>query len=211
MKARTRTPRTRPMNSYEYQFHPPRYAELLEKYRYYQYKIGSFVPTKNEAPSAMQKSLEDAAKWVEAEIIKITEAVELTEEETNEKDLLSDKGFINWSKRELQLFCKACERYGRDNLSAISKDVEGKTPEEVKAYYTVFWKRYQEIPDYDKIIKAIERGEERLLKNSEAQKALTSKVTKYSIPQQQMKIIYGGNKGKLFSEDEDRFLVYFVF
>lgn len=209
MKARTRQPRQRPMNTYEYQFHPPRFTELMEKHRYYQYKISEYVATKNDAPSTFQRNPEDAQKWVESELKKIADAVELSEDEVKEKEMLADQGFTNWTKRELQLFIKACERYGRDNLAAISRDVEGKTPDEVKAYYAVFWKRYQEIPDHDKIIKAIERGEERLLKNSEAQKALTMKVSKYAIPQQQMKIVYGGNKGKLFSDDEDRFLVIF--
>lgn len=41
------------------------------------------------------------------------------------------QGFINWSKRDFQQFIKANEKYGRDDIESISKEVEGKTPEEV--------------------------------------------------------------------------------
>lgn len=41
------------------------------------------------------------------------------------------QGFTNWSKRDFNQFIKANEKYGRDDLESISRDVEGKTPEEV--------------------------------------------------------------------------------
>jgi SWI/SNF-related matrix-associated actin-dependent regulator of chromatin subfamily A member 5 len=46
--------------------------------------------------------------------------------------LLLQQGFSNWSKRDFNQFIKANEKYGRDDLESISKEVEGKTPEEVK-------------------------------------------------------------------------------
>ena len=44
---------------------------------------------------------------------------------------LSFQGFTIWSKRDFNQFIKACEKYGRDDMDSISKDVEGKTPDEV--------------------------------------------------------------------------------
>lgn len=41
-------------------------------------------------------------------------------------------GFTNWTKRDFNQFIKANEKYGRDDIDNIAKDVEGKTPEEVK-------------------------------------------------------------------------------
>ena len=41
------------------------------------------------------------------------------------------KGFTNWSKRDFNQFVKACAEYGRDDIDAISKEIDGKTPEEV--------------------------------------------------------------------------------
>ena len=40
-----------------------------------------------------------------------------------------------------EAFIKANEKYGRDDLESISKDVEGKTPEDVMQYANVFWDR----------------------------------------------------------------------
>ncbi len=41
------------------------------------------------------------------------------------------QGFSNWSKRDFNQFIKANEKYGRDDIESIAKDVEGKSPEEV--------------------------------------------------------------------------------
>lgn len=46
-------------------------------------------------------------------------------------------GFTNWTKRDFNQFIKANEKYGRDDIENIAKDVEGKTPEEV-AFYIIF-------------------------------------------------------------------------
>ena len=43
------------------------------------------------------------------------------------------QGFTNWSKRDFNQFIKANEKYGRDDLDAISRDVEGKTSDEVSS------------------------------------------------------------------------------
>lgn len=43
-------------------------------------------------------------------------------------------GFTNWTKRDFNQFIKANEKYGRDDIENIAKDVEGKTPEEVVIY-----------------------------------------------------------------------------
>lgn len=41
------------------------------------------------------------------------------------------QGFTNWSKRDFQQFIKANEKFGRDDIESIAREVEGKTPEEV--------------------------------------------------------------------------------
>lgn len=43
------------------------------------------------------------------------------------------------------MFIKAMERYGRDQLDQVAKDVTDKTEEEVRAYAKVFLERYSEI------------------------------------------------------------------
>jgi SWI/SNF-related matrix-associated actin-dependent regulator of chromatin subfamily A member 5 len=67
-------------------------------------------------------------------------------------------GFTNWSKRDFNTFIRLHEKYGRDDIDQISKEVEGKTPEEVKEYSTIFWERSQELQDIDRIMTQIEKG-----------------------------------------------------
>ena len=43
----------------------------------------------------------------------------------------------------LSYFIKANEKYGREDLDNISKEVEGKTTKEVMEYAKVFWERYR--------------------------------------------------------------------
>lgn len=52
----------------------------------------------------------------------------------------------------------------------------GKPESLVKAYYKVFWERYQEIADWQKIIDRIERGEKRIERNKAIQEAIATKV-----------------------------------
>lgn len=44
------------------------------------------------------------------------------------------QGFTNWNKRDFNQFIKANEKYGRDDIDNIAREVEGKTPEEVMEY-----------------------------------------------------------------------------
>lgn len=50
------------------------------------------------------------------------------------------QGFTNWNKRDFNQFIKANEKYGRDDIDNIAREVEGKSPEEVIEYSGVkFW------------------------------------------------------------------------
>ena len=44
------------------------------------------------------------------------------------------QGFTIWNKRDFNQFIKANEKWGRDDLENIAREVEGKTPEEVMEY-----------------------------------------------------------------------------
>ena len=77
----------------------------------------------------------DAKKTQKEEQKKIDEAEELTEEQQKEKEELLREGFSNWTKRDFNAFIKANEKYGRDDMENISRDVEGKTTEEVRMKY----------------------------------------------------------------------------
>ena len=75
-----------------------------------------------------------------------------------EKEELLQQGFGSWSKRDFQQFVKANERWGRNELDRICEEVEGKTPEEVKAYAAVFWERCNELDNWPAIKGACARS-----------------------------------------------------
>ncbi|MEQ2208332.1 hypothetical protein XENOCAPTIV_023996 [Xenoophorus captivus] len=61
--------------------------------------------------------------------------------------------------------------------------------------------------DIEKIMAQIERGEARIQRRISIKKALDSKIGRYKAPFHQLRISYGTNKGKNYTEEEDRFLI----
>jgi len=56
-------------------------------------------------------------------------------------------------------------------------------------------------------MKNIERGEARISRKDEIMKAIGKKLDRYKNPWLELKIQYGQNKGKLYNEECDRFMV----
>ncbi|KOB73409.1 Chromatin-remodeling complex ATPase chain Iswi, partial [Operophtera brumata] len=185
----------------DFQFFPPRLFELLDQEIYhYRKTLGYKVPRNPELGA-------DATKIQREEQRKIDDAESLSEDEVTEKETLLTQGFTNWTKRDFNQFIKANEKYGRDDIDNIAKDVEGKTPEEVMEYSAVFWERCHELQDIDRIMGQIERGEAKIQRRASIKKALDAKMSRYRAPFHQLRIAYGTNKGKNYTEEEDRFLV----
>ena len=133
-----------------------------KKYVYFQ------VPRNPDLPNAAQAQKEEQ--------LKIDEAEPLNDEELEEKEKLLTQGFTNWNKRDFNQFIKANEKWGRDDIENIAREVEGKTPEEVIEYSAVFWERCNELQDIEKIMAQIERGEARIQRRISIKKALDTKV-----------------------------------
>ncbi|KAH0513401.1 putative global transcription activator SNF2L1 [Microtus ochrogaster] len=187
-------------NVQDFQFFPLRLFELLEKeILYYRKTIGYKVPRNPESPNPAVAQREEQKK--------IDGAEPLTPQETEEKDKLLTQGFTNWTKRDFNQFIKANEKYGRDDIDNIAREVEGKSPEEVMEYSAVFWERCNELQDIEKIMAQIERGEARIQRRISIKKALDAKIARYKAPFHQLRIQYGTSKGKNYTEEEDRFLI----
>ncbi|XP_059485760.1 chromatin-remodeling complex ATPase chain Iswi [Neocloeon triangulifer] len=185
----------------DFQFFPPRLFELLDQEIYfYRKSVGYKVPKNPELGS-------DANRVQKEEQRKIDDAEPLSDDEQTEKERLLTTGFTNWSKRDFNQFIKANEKYGRDDIENVARDVEGKTPEEVMEYSAVFWDRCSELQDIDRIMTQIERGETKIQRRASIKKALDAKMARYRAPFHQLRIAYGTNKGKNYTEEEDRFLV----
>lgn len=187
-------------NVQDFQFFPPRLFEILDQEIYaYRKNIGYRVPLNPDLPNAPQVRKEEQKK--------IDTAETLSEEEMEEKENLLNQGFVSWTKRDFNQFIKACEKYGRDDVDSICKDVEGKSPDEVQEYIAVFWERCQELTDIERIMAQIERGESKIQRKISIKKALDVKMNRYRAPFHQLRLSYGTNKGKNWTEEEDRFLV----
>merc|ERR1712223_1626818 len=185
----------------DFQFFPGRLFELLDQEIYhYRQTVGYRVPLNPDLGP-------DAKKIQKEEQRKIDDAEELTEDEQEEKEDLLSQGFTNWSKRDFNQFIRLHEKYGREEVDSISKEIEGKTPEEVKEYAAVFWDRKEELQDIDRIIAQIEKGEAKIQRRALIRKALDAKIARYRAPFHQLRLAYGTNKGKNYTEEEDRFLV----
>jgi SWI/SNF-related matrix-associated actin-dependent regulator of chromatin subfamily A member 5 len=199
-----RAPKQVPVH--DYQFYPPRLRDLQDRETaYYRKEIGYKVPlTEGDDDNLSEREAERALDQQE-----IDDATPLNEEEQEEKQELAQKGFGDWNRRDFQQFINGSGRYGRHDYEGIAMEVDSKTPAEVKAYAKVFWQRYTEIGDYNKYLKIIEDGEERMRKIEHQRKMLRKKMGQYRVPLQQLKISYSvstTNK-KVYTEEEDRFLL----
>jgi SNF2 family DNA or RNA helicase len=111
----------------DFQFFPPRLFELLDKEIYAYRKSISYKAVRDldlEAEEAKRQQLEEQRK--------IDEAEPLADEEQAEKESLLTMGFTTWSKRDFNQFIKANEKFGREDLDNIAREVEGKTAKEVR-------------------------------------------------------------------------------
>lgn len=188
-----RIPRMPQLHDFQF-FNTQRLTELYEK------EVRFLLQSrKNQAKDAFGEGddIEDAGE-------------PLTQEEQEEKERLLEEGFSTWTRRDFNTFVRACEKYGRNDVKSIAGEMEGRTEEEVERYAKVFRERYRELNDYDRIMKNIERGEARISRKDEIMRAIGKKLDRYKNPWLDLKIQYGQNKGKLYNEECDRFMVCMV-
>jgi SWI/SNF-related matrix-associated actin-dependent regulator of chromatin subfamily A member 5 len=191
---------------HDWQFFDKRLENIQDRETaYFRKEIGYKVPLPD------REDMTDAEKEAvrDREQREIDDAVPLTEEEKKLKEELTSEGFGEWNKRDFQQFINGCAKYGRKNWAGIAVEVDGKTEKQIKTYAETFWKRYTEIPDHQKLMDNIRRGEESREKLETQRKALKKKLEMYRVPLQQLKLSYSvstTNK-KVYTEEEDRFLL----
>lgn len=199
-----RAPKQIPIH--DWQFFPPKLQELQEKETAYFHKEIGYKAALQDGP---EEELSDREAERELEQQEIDNAVPLTEEEQEEKAQLSEQGFSSWNRRDFQQFINGSAKFGRTNYTDMATEVDSKSPEQIKEYAKVFWKRYTEIQDYPKYLRVIEQGEEKMRKMNHQRKLLRKKMEQYRVPLQQLKVNYSvstTNK-KVYTEEEDRFLL----
>ncbi|KAF2758351.1 chromatin-remodeling complex ATPase-like protein [Pseudovirgaria hyperparasitica] len=204
---RPRIPRApKQTTTHDYQFFDPRLNELQEKETAFYRKENNLKAPLDEGEDDTLEERENNQQLAQLEI---DEAEPLTEEEKAEKERLVEEGFPEWNRRDFQQFINGSAKYGRDNYTGISNEVDGKDADQIKAYAKVFWKRYTEIDGYEKNIATIETGEEHIRKTEFQRKMLRKKIGMYRAPLQQLRIQYGtpATTKKVYTEEEDRFLL----
>ncbi|KAF0990376.1 hypothetical protein HZS_6206, partial [Henneguya salminicola] len=188
---------------HDFQFYPKLLWKLLERENLaYQKSVGYQVEF--GVDSEDEKIESDKISELQK---KIDEAEPLTVEQVEEKERLLSQGFSNWNRKEFNQFLRSVEKFGRDDIKTIAMEIETKSHDDVKLYSDVFWSRYKELTDYEKIEQQIQKGEAKQQRTKELKEMLKKKLGRYDDPWYQLRIHYGTNKGRGFTEDEDRFMI----
>lgn len=105
----------------------------------------------------------------------------------------------------------------------LAQEIQNKTADDVKAYAKVFWKRWHELEgqsefsgltvdshnraDFVRIEQRIQEGEARREKQDNLEALLDEKIKSVDFPMQELELNYPVAKGKVYSEEEDRYLL----
>ncbi|KAH8097744.1 helicase [Aureococcus anophagefferens] len=137
-------------------------------------------------------------------------AYELPVKEAVRKERLLKEGFGDWTRKDLRAFLNAMERHGRGDVDAVARETAnetGKTDADVRRYHATFWKKHKDIADWERLVDKVEKGEKRLQRSQEIRSALADKVARHPKPWECLPINYGASRGKVWTEEEDAFLV----
>ena len=191
---------------HDYQFFPDRLAVLQDKETAWYRKENNLKAPLPDGPDEDLEAREADQQLAQQEI---DDAEPLTEEEKAEKERLIEQGFPEWNKRDFQQFLNGSAKYGRQNYEGISEEVDGKDADEIKAYAKVFWKKYKTLDNWQKHLGVIEEGELRVRQSEEKKRLIAKKIGMYRMPLQQMQIKYtvSTTNKKVYTEEEDKFLV----
>ena len=133
----------------DFQFFDTRRLEELREIEMRNFERRKAIYDRRYAPDEEKEELE---KTLES-------APGLTDEEMEEKEKLLTEGFTQWTRKDLMNFVRGLEDAGRSNLNEVATYVEGKTTKEVAQYAKSFFERYDEIKEWEKLMRRIEAGE----------------------------------------------------
>ncbi len=189
------------LNLHDYQFFPEELKQLNERdILAHQRSVGYIIPEQADEDDARR-----AEREAEQQVIDTAEP--LTEEEVARKEKLVDDGFPHWTRRDYQALLRALEKHGRVDDDTIAAELaDQKTPEEVIAYMKVFWERYIELADGEKIASILERTEARIHRMEQVQDLLRRKIERHS-PNTPIQLPYFNGKGKEYIDEEDVFIL----
>ncbi|KAI6030006.1 P-loop containing nucleoside triphosphate hydrolase protein [Pisolithus marmoratus] len=191
----------------DFQFFNPALAQLQER------ELAAFKRV-NNIPATLREpqGSEDTPEKLEAERAAAQEFIDtaepLTEEEQALKERYLAEGFHDWSRRDFQQFVRALETYGwTDDYELLASEIQDKNAKQVKEYYLHFRKHWKELSEHPRIAARIAEGEAKRNKRSNLEALLTKKIASVQHPMQELELNYPTTKGKVYSEEEDRYLL----
>ena len=129
---------------------------------------------------------------------------------SEEKQRLEKESFVGWSKNDFKSFVDGLERNGRKypekTVCEVAKEI-GKPESEIQRYHDTFWLRYRELTNYDEIIENIDETDAKISKIIEVKRTIDEQVARHAAAYNSFTMKYGSSKGRLFSDEEDAFLV----
>ncbi|ODV97027.1 hypothetical protein PACTADRAFT_1610 [Pachysolen tannophilus NRRL Y-2460] len=198
------------LNLYDHQFYHHELYELYDLEKNYYKKLTDYqVPLADGPEETLKERLLD--QQLEEEEIK--NARPLTDEELARKQKYLEEGFYNWSRKDFYHFIQMCVKYGKTAIHNIASEFEDKTYEDTLDYAKVFWENFNEIDGHERYVSQIENGEEKIRKIKLQLESLRRKISQYKSPLQELTFKYppSTSKGRIYSEEEDKYLVLQVF
>ncbi|KAF5352870.1 hypothetical protein D9756_006326 [Leucocoprinus leucothites] len=195
----------------DFQFFPPELAVLQER-ELAVYKRLNGIPAVAREPASEEDTPEKLDEERQAAQEFIDTAEPLTEEEMAQKEEYAQQGFGDWSRRDFQQFVRGLETHGWDQpMEIYAAEIQDKTPEDVETYYKVFVKKWKTLPEYQRILQRISEGEAKRTKRDTLEYLLGKKINSVRYPMQELELNYPTTKGKVYSEEEDRYLLCRLF
>ncbi|KAG2339495.1 hypothetical protein BDR05DRAFT_1062101 [Suillus weaverae] len=190
----------------DFQFFDPTLAQLQERELAVHKRQNGITATLREpGPDDTPEKLE-AERAAAQEFIDTAEP--LTEDEQALKEKYTEAGFHDWSRRDFQQFVRALENFGwTDDYDLLASEIQDKDWRQVKKYYLYFKKHWKELSEHPRIAARIAEGEAKRNKRSNLEFLLAKKIASVRYPMQELELNYPTTKGKVYSEEADRYLL----
>ncbi|KAF8216281.1 SNF2 family N-terminal domain-containing protein [Mycena galopus ATCC 62051] len=195
----------------DFQFFPAELSVLQERELAVHKRLNGIAATVRESTAP-----EDTPERLEEERVAAQEFIDnaepLTEEELAKKEELVAQGFPDWSRRDFQQLVRALESHGWGaSFDIYAAEIQEKTPADVEKYYRAFEKKWKTLQEYPRIATRITEGEAKRHKRDNLEYLLGEKIGSVRYPMQELELNYPTTKGKVYSEEEDRYLLCRLF
>ncbi|KDR72000.1 hypothetical protein GALMADRAFT_253304 [Galerina marginata CBS 339.88] len=191
----------------DFQFFPDELAVLQER-ELAAHKRLNGIPAVTREPVTE----EDTPEVLEQERIAAQEFIDnaepLDDDDLEQKEEYIKQGFPDWSRRDFQQLIRALETYGWNaDAETLAAEIQDKSVEDVEKYWKVFNRKCKTLAEYPRIKVRIEEGEAKRSKRENLENLLAKKINSVRFPMQELELNYPTTKGKVYSEEEDRYLL----